>query len=124
METADHMAIHRRSIHAACDRERVAAKRVLSQLTLDDLFEAVYDRILLAFARVVGWVDRYFVDGILNIVSDWTVQSGDELRGIQTGRPQDYVYGVGAGVLGSPSGAPFAAHVESVAISASLSQRP
>jgi hypothetical protein len=27
------------------------------------------------------------------------VQAGDELRGIQTGKPQDYVYGIGAGVL-------------------------
>ena len=66
---------------------------------IDDLFEAVYDFVLLGFARIVGWIDRYIVDGVLNLLSDWTVQAGDELRGIQTGRPQDYVYGVATGVL-------------------------
>jgi len=71
----------------------------LRKFWIDDIFEAIYGVVLLGFARIVGWVDRYIVDGILNVVSDWTVQAGDELRGIQTGKPQDYVYGVGAGVL-------------------------
>jgi NADH-quinone oxidoreductase subunit L len=66
---------------------------------IDDLFEAVYDFALLGFSRIVGWIDRYIVDGVLNLLSDWTVQAGDELRGIQTGKPQDYVYGVATGVL-------------------------
>ena len=51
------------------------------------------------FARVVGWFDRYFVDGVLNVLSAWTLRAGDALRGIQTGQPQDYVYGVAFGVL-------------------------
>jgi NADH-quinone oxidoreductase subunit L len=71
----------------------------LRKFWIDDIFEGIYGVILLGFARIVGWVDRYIVDGILNVVSDWTVQAGDELRGIQTGKPQDYVYGIGAGVL-------------------------
>ena len=71
----------------------------LRKFWVDDLFEAAYGVILLGFSRIVGWIDRYLVDGVLNLLSDWTVQAGDELRGIQTGKPQDYVYGVGAGVL-------------------------
>jgi len=71
----------------------------LRKFWIDDLFEAVYDFVLLGFSRVVGWFDRYIVDGVLNLLSDWTVQAGDELRGIQTGKPQDYVYGVATGVL-------------------------
>jgi NADH-quinone oxidoreductase subunit L len=71
----------------------------LRKFWIDDVFEGIYGVVLLGFARVVGWVDRYLVDGVLNLLSDWTVQAGDELRGIQTGKPQDYVYGVGAGVL-------------------------
>jgi len=71
----------------------------LRKFWIDDVFEAIYGVVLLGFARIVGWIDRYLVDGVLNLVSDWTVQAGDELRGIQTGKPQDYVYGVGAGVL-------------------------
>jgi NADH-quinone oxidoreductase subunit L len=71
----------------------------LRKFWIDDLFEAVYAVVLLGFSRVIGWLDRYIVDGVLNLLSDWTVQAGDELRGIQTGKPQDYVYGVATGVL-------------------------
>jgi NADH-quinone oxidoreductase subunit L len=71
----------------------------LHKFWIDDIFEGLYGVVLLGFARIVGWIDRYLVDGVLNVLSDWTVQAGDELRGIQTGKPQDYVYGVGAGVL-------------------------
>jgi NADH-quinone oxidoreductase subunit L len=71
----------------------------LRKFWIDDLFEGAYGIILLGFSRVVGWIDRYIVDGVLNLLSDWTVQAGDELRGIQTGKPQDYVYGVATGVL-------------------------
>jgi NADH-quinone oxidoreductase subunit L len=71
----------------------------LRKFWIDDVFEGVYTIVLLGFSRVVGWIDRYIVDGVLNLLSDWTVQAGDELRGIQTGKPQDYVYGVATGVL-------------------------
>ncbi len=59
----------------------------------------VYQRVLLTLARVVGWTDRYIVDGVLNVVSAWTLTAGDDLRTIQTGKAQDYVYGVAVGVL-------------------------
>jgi hypothetical protein len=39
------------------------------------------------------------VDGVLNFVSAWTLRGGDRLRRIQSGQPQDYVYGVAFGVL-------------------------
>jgi NADH-quinone oxidoreductase subunit L len=84
------------SLAAAFGPIRTAAIR---KFWIDDLFEAIYAVMLLGFSRVVGWIDRYIVDGVLNLLSDWTVQAGDELRGIQTGKPQDYVYGVATGVL-------------------------
>jgi NADH-quinone oxidoreductase subunit L len=89
-------AINASSLAAAFGPIRSAAIR---KFWIDDLFEAIYSVVLLGFSRVVGWVDRYIVDGVLNLLSDWTVQAGDELRGIQTGKPQDYVYGVATGVL-------------------------
>ena len=46
-----------------------------------------------------GWVDRYLVDGVLNVVSAWTLDGGDGLRRIQTGKVQDYVFAVGFGLL-------------------------
>ena len=66
---------------------------------LDGFFAALYRRVLLAFARLVGWVDRYLVDGVLNVLSAWTLRAGDRLRRLQTGLPQDYVYGVALGAL-------------------------
>ena len=54
---------------------------------------------LLSFSRVVGWVDRYVVDGVLNALSAGALRAGDALRRLQTGQPQDYVYGVALGVL-------------------------
>src|SRR5580765_8123807 len=66
---------------------------------LDDAFLWIYRVVLLGFSRGIGWVDRYVVDGILNVLSAWTLDAGDRLRRIQSGQPQDYVYGVALGVL-------------------------
>ncbi len=71
----------------------------LRKFWLDDLFLAIYRSVLLAFARVIGWLDRYFVDGILNVVSAWTLEGGDRLRRMQTGKVQDYVWALGFGLL-------------------------
>jgi NADH-quinone oxidoreductase subunit L len=71
----------------------------LKKFWLDDVYLAIYRYGLLAFSRVVGWVDRYLVDGVLNVVSAWTLDGGDLLRRIQTGKVQDYVFAVGFGLL-------------------------
>ena len=55
--------------------------------------------VLLAFARLIGWLDRYLVDGVVNLLSAWTLRAGDRVRRLQTGQPQDYVYGVALGTL-------------------------
>jgi NADH-quinone oxidoreductase subunit L len=85
--------------------ERLAASTgplragVHARFWIDDVFESIYRGMLLAFSRVVGWWDRYLVDGVLNMFSAWTITAGDHLRRIQTGRAQDYVYGMAFGVL-------------------------
>jgi NADH-quinone oxidoreductase subunit L len=71
----------------------------LKKFWLDDLYLLIYRYVLLAFARVIGWLDRYIVDGVLNVISAWTVDGGDALRRIQTGRVQDYIVAVGVGLL-------------------------
>jgi NADH:ubiquinone oxidoreductase subunit 5 (subunit L)/multisubunit Na+/H+ antiporter MnhA subunit len=87
------------------DPDRVAAAlRPIEWLArrrygLDGLFAALYRFGLLVLARLVGWIDRYLVDGVVNVVSAWTLRAGDRLRGLQTGQPQDYVYGVALGTL-------------------------
>jgi NADH-quinone oxidoreductase subunit L len=71
----------------------------LQRFWLDDLFAGLYRGVILAFSRIVGWIDRYLVDGIVNVLSASTLRFGDRLRGIQSGLPQDYVYAVAVGVL-------------------------
>jgi NADH:ubiquinone oxidoreductase subunit 5 (subunit L)/multisubunit Na+/H+ antiporter MnhA subunit len=71
----------------------------LARFWIDDLFIAVYRGVILGLSTIVGWVDRYIVDGVLNALSASTLTTGDRLRRIQTGRAQDYVYGVAVGVL-------------------------
>jgi NADH-quinone oxidoreductase subunit L len=66
---------------------------------LDAIYGAVYRGLVLGFSRLVGWVDRYVVDGVLNVASAWTLRAGDTLRRIQSGQAQDYLYGVVFGVL-------------------------
>ena len=66
---------------------------------LDALYAALYRAFILGVSRVVGWIDRYLVDGLLNVFSAWSLRGGDLLRRIQTGQPQDYLYGVAFGVL-------------------------
>jgi NADH-quinone oxidoreductase subunit L len=66
---------------------------------LDALFTAVYQGAVLALGRLVGWIDRYLVDGVVNVASAGTLRAGAELRRLQTGRAQDYLYAVTAGFL-------------------------
>jgi NADH-quinone oxidoreductase subunit L len=74
-------------------------RAAMARFWIDDVFEGAFNTLLLGFSRLVGWLDRYLVDGVLNFFSAWTVKAGDDLRSIQTGRAQDYVYGVGVGLL-------------------------
>ena len=89
----------------AIEPERLAAafgpirRAALARFWIDDLFEGAYRIVLLGLSRLVGWIDRYIVDGVLNVASAWTLDAGDDMRSIQTGRAQDYVYAVALGVL-------------------------
>jgi NADH:ubiquinone oxidoreductase subunit 5 (subunit L)/multisubunit Na+/H+ antiporter MnhA subunit len=74
-------------------------RAALAKFWIDDLFEGVVAAATLALSTLIGWIDRYLVDGVLNVVSAWTVTTGDEMRSIQTGRAQDYVYGLAVGLL-------------------------
>jgi NADH-quinone oxidoreductase subunit L len=94
--TYQRRTINAASLAAAFGPIRYAAMR---KFWLDDMFEALYGSVLLAFSRLIGWIDRYIVDGVLNVLSAWTLTSGDDLRTMQSGRAQDYVYGVAVGLV-------------------------
>ena len=66
---------------------------------IDALYAGLYQAFILGFSRLVGWLDRYLVDGVLNVLSAWSLRGGDLARRIQTGQAQDYLYGVAFGVL-------------------------
>ncbi len=74
-------------------------RAALARFWIDDVVVGLYRYGLLAGARVVGWTDRYLVDGVLNVVSAEVVAAGNQLRRVQTGRVQDYLYGVALGLL-------------------------
>jgi len=95
------LVYQRRTIDAGALASAFAPIRTaaLHKFWIDDLYERGLALALLAFSRTIGWLDRYLVDGVLNVVSAWTVSSGDVLRTVQTGRAQDYVYGVAVGLL-------------------------
>jgi NADH-quinone oxidoreductase subunit L len=82
-------------------RRPLAAIDVLARRRyfLDAIYVGIYRGVMLGFARLVGWIDRYLVDGLLNVFSAWSLRAGDALRRIQSGQAQDYVYGVAFGVL-------------------------
>ena len=94
--TYQRRAIAAATLAAAFGPIRYAA---LKRFWIDDVFESAYGVVLLGFSRLIGWIDRYLVDGVLNAVSAWTLTSGDDLRTMQTGRAQDYVYGVALGLM-------------------------
>ncbi len=66
---------------------------------IDALYAGLYRGAILGFSRLIGWIDRYLVDGLLNVLSAGTLRAGDLLRRIQSGQPQDYLYGVAFGLL-------------------------
>jgi NADH-quinone oxidoreductase subunit L len=51
------------------------------------------------FAELDGAIDRYLVDGAVNLVADSTLSAGRILRRVQTGRIQTYLYGALAGAI-------------------------
>ena len=66
---------------------------------IDDLFLLAYRWLYLGLSAVVGWVDRYVVDGLVNALAWWTWQLGGRLRAIQNGRAQDALYALAVGAI-------------------------
>jgi NADH-quinone oxidoreductase subunit L len=66
---------------------------------IDAVYTGLYRGVILGFSALIGWIDRYVVDGLVNLASACCLRGGDLLRRIQNGQVQDYVYGVAFGVL-------------------------
>lgn len=66
---------------------------------MDRLYEGGFHRIALPFAALIGWIDRYLVDGVMNLTGLAFVVSGQKIRRLQTGVATDYVLATVCGVL-------------------------
>jgi len=75
------------------------SKAIDKKYWLDDLYEWLYAKILLAFSGLIGWIDRYLVDGVVNLSAWLTGEAGSKLRLTQTGKAQDYLIGVTVGLM-------------------------
>jgi NADH-quinone oxidoreductase subunit L len=82
-------------------RGSVALARVLSWFDkhfIDGLVNLA-GAITRVFANLDGAIDRYLVDGAVNLVANSTLSAGGLLRRIQTGRIQTYLYGALVGAI-------------------------
>ena len=66
---------------------------------VDDVFLFFYRVFYLGLSSVVGWVDRYIVDGLVNLVTWLTYGLAQRLTKVQTGRIQDALYAIAVGFL-------------------------
>jgi len=66
---------------------------------IDDVYIWIYRNILDGLSIVCGWFDRYIVDGLVNFIAYYTMRASQRLRRIQSGRAQDYLYGIIIAIL-------------------------
>jgi NADH:ubiquinone oxidoreductase subunit 5 (subunit L)/multisubunit Na+/H+ antiporter MnhA subunit len=58
-----------------------------------------YRSVLLPLSGALRWMDRYLVDGLMNGVGWGTLEAGQAVRPVQTGRTRDYALAVVVGAV-------------------------
>ena len=66
---------------------------------IDEVFLAVYRVAYLGVSTVIGWTDRYLIDGVVNYATWFTQDLALRARRIQNGKVQDALYAVVLGLL-------------------------
>jgi len=83
--------------------DRSVVLRQLAALARSGLVDQFYARLfhgaVIPLARIVGWVDRYLVDGVMNLTAWVALRASRRLQLVQTGNVLDYVFAVIAGVV-------------------------
>ncbi len=64
------------------------------KIWMDDIYLWIYRTILDGLSSLCGWFDRYIVDGFVNLIAYSAKLTAQRLRSMQTGRTQDYLYGI------------------------------
>ncbi len=74
--------------------DRIAQSRAVNRF-----YEFGFRRVTLVAADALAWIDRYVVDGLINMTGYVTLALGSRARKIQTGEAPDYVLAVMLGVV-------------------------
>ncbi len=74
--------------------------RVAKTSIVNRVYEVGYRRVALALADGLAWIDRYIVDGLINLLGYGTLEAGARARAVQTGLAPDYVLAAMLGVAG------------------------
>jgi NADH-quinone oxidoreductase subunit L len=84
---------------AVRDAMRPVATLLERRYYVDDAFGIGYRLGYIGLGRLVGWLDRYFVDGLVNFATWLAYGLAGRLRRIQSGRAQDALYAIAIGFL-------------------------
>jgi NADH-quinone oxidoreductase subunit L len=76
-----------------------AIERLDAAAYVDRAWAAGYREVLGGVSRVSGWVDRYLIDGLVNLSGWATIEAAEGVKKVQTGKIRDYVMVLGAGAL-------------------------
>ncbi|HEY1907831.1 MAG TPA: NADH-quinone oxidoreductase subunit L [Myxococcaceae bacterium] len=66
---------------------------------VDRIWAFGYRSVLLPLGSLLRWVDRYLVDGLMNGLGYGTLEAGQAVRPVQTGRTRDYALAVVLGAI-------------------------
>jgi NADH-quinone oxidoreductase subunit L len=75
--------------------DRLARTRAVNRV-----YEWGFHRVALTLSGALAWVDRYVVDGVINMLGYGALEAGRRARPLQTGFPPDYVLATVAGAVG------------------------
>ena len=73
---------------------------VATSHAVNRFYEYAFHRIVLVVSSALGFLDRYVVDGMINMIGYVSLRAGRRARALQTGLPSDYVLAVVLGVVG------------------------
>ncbi|MBI5432140.1 MAG: NADH-quinone oxidoreductase subunit L [Planctomycetes bacterium] len=76
-----------------------AIERLDKASMVDRAWELGYRRALLGVSGLLGWFDRYVIDGLMNFTGYTTIEAGAAVRGAQTGRMRHYLVAVVVGAV-------------------------
>ena len=89
-----------RKDRAAQPGPMVAIEKLAKGAAVNKFYEAAFHRVTLVLADFLAFIDRYVVDGFINILGYGTLVAGRRSRPLQTGLVPDYVLAVVLGVVG------------------------